>query len=145
LLLLSHYVIVFIGIIRSQKPIVGLREAYQPCALILEGAPIGSLITASCFNTFCYRHFDNHGVIYLEKCKAAGVTPNVLAIPADSHDSAGVDLQQAKLDGFVQQTPTWTKEGLVDHVVELIAMEDEVSVDYFLTFHCPHNVTMPGI
>jgi hypothetical protein len=84
---------------------------------------------------FCCRYFGSHGPIYLAKCKAAGVTPNAFAIPEGGHDMAGVGFQQAKLNSFVQQTPTWTKEGLVDHVIELIAMEDEVSINLVPLFY----------
>jgi hypothetical protein len=93
------------------------------------------------FDSFCCRYFDSHGSIYLAKCKAAGVTPNALAIPEGGHNTAGAGVQQAKLDGFVQQTPTWTKEGLVAHIVELIAVEDEVSVNIVPLFHPRINTT----
>jgi hypothetical protein len=47
-------------------------------------------------------------------------------VPEKENTSDGASLQQTKLDGFVQPIPVWTKEGLIDHVVELIAVEDKV-------------------
>jgi hypothetical protein len=36
--------------------------------------------------------------------------------------------QQGKLDGFVKAAPKWSPEGLLEHIIELIVIEDEVSL-----------------
>jgi hypothetical protein len=34
---------------------------------------------------------------------------------------------QSKLDSFVKSTSKWTKEGLLDHIIEFVVSEDQVS------------------
>ena len=34
---------------------------------------------------------------------------------------------QASLDGFVQSIAKWSKEGLLEHIVEFVVQEDQVS------------------
>jgi hypothetical protein len=70
----------------------------------------------------------SHGPVYVAKCKDMGIVPNMLAILEENDDIRDTGLQQGKLDGFMRPNPTWTKEGLIDHVIELIVVEDEVHI-----------------
>ncbi|RDB19238.1 hypothetical protein Hypma_013493 [Hypsizygus marmoreus] len=66
-----------------------------------------------------------HGSIYLEKCDALGIKPNDHACPVEDDDDDEQGPQQAKLDGFVRSTPKWTKEGLLEHIVQFVVEDDQ--------------------
>jgi len=61
--------------------------------------------------------------VYKERCEAAGIALHSRAIPP------GQDLSttQSTLDrSLVPKAPAFTKEGLLEYIMELIVTEDEV-------------------
>ena len=67
-----------------------------------------------------------HGKIYLEKCKEVGMEPVAAALPQQSQDLASLQDSQANLDGFVKSVPKWSKEGLLEHIINLVVSDDQV-------------------
>jgi hypothetical protein len=79
-------------------------------------------------SNICSSGWNTHGERYLKGCKAAGLTPKVKPSQAATVielDDDGNEVQ-ATLDMFIQPTPKWTKEGLLDHIVEYIVSNDMV-------------------
>ncbi len=79
-----------------------------------------------------YRNWSTHGETYLAKCKELNFTPVSAALP-EQQDSSG-DLNeestQQNLDGFVKSVPKWSKEGLLEHIVDFVVSDDQVSLQY---------------
>ena len=48
------------------------------------------------------------------------------ALPQQSQDSASLQDSQVNLDGFVKSVPKWSKEGLLEHIIDLIVSDDQV-------------------
>jgi hypothetical protein len=46
------------------------------------------------------------------------------ALPQQSQDSASLQDSQANLDGFVKSIPKWSKEGLLEHIIDLVVSDD---------------------
>ena len=78
-----------------------------------------------------YRNFTTHGKVYLEKCKEVGMEPVAAALPQQSQDSASVQDSQANLDSFVKSVPKWSKEGLLEHIINFVVSDNQVGF-YFL-------------
>jgi hypothetical protein len=78
-----------------------------------------------------YRNFTTHGKVYLEKCKEAGIKPVAAALGQQSQVSASLQDAQANIDGFVKSVPKWSKEGLLEHIIDLVVSDNQVSF-YFL-------------
>lgn len=69
-----------------------------------------------------------HGERYLKGCKAAGIEPkakNLQQATVIELDDDGNEVQ-GTLDNFVQPSQTWTKAGLLDHIVEYVVLSDLV-------------------
>lgn len=84
----------------------------------------------STLRTHIKRKWATHGQLYLAGCKRLGITPNHRAVPEDrdiptSHPEHPVAVQ-GSLDAFVTQQPRWTKDGLLEHIIELFVTEDLV-------------------
>ena len=66
-----------------------------------------------------------HGKIYLTKCKALEIQPNpavlLLKTEANSEDQK---LTQPSLDQFL--TMKWSKEGLLEYLVNFVVQSDQV-------------------
>jgi hypothetical protein len=73
-----------------------------------------------------YRNFTTHGKVYLEKCKEVDMEPVAAALPQKSQDSTSLQDSQANLDGFVKSVPKWSKEGLLEHIIDLVVSDDQV-------------------
>ena len=78
-----------------------------------------------------YRNFMTHGKIYLEKCKEVGIEPVMAALPQQSQELASLQDSQANLDGFVKSVPKWLKEGLLEHIIDVVVSNNQVHF-YFL-------------
>ena len=72
-----------------------------------------------------------HSKAYLEKCKEVGMEPVMVALPRQSQDSAPVQDSQANLDSFMKSVPKWSKEGLLEHIINFVMSDDQVHF-YFL-------------
>lgn len=84
----------------------------------------------------------NHFDIYKEHCEKLGIAMNLRAIPDDkasdglqfviiyydgSMDGINILFSQQVLDGVLQpKIPQFTKQGLLEYIIELIVCEDEV-------------------
>ena len=75
-----------------------------------------------------------HSKIYLEKCKEVGMEPVTAALPQQSQDSASLQDSQANLDGFVKSVPKWSKEGLLEHIIDLVASVSDDQVRFHFLF-----------
>ena len=73
-----------------------------------------------------YRNFTTHGKLYLEKCKDIGMEPVAAALPQQSQKSASLQDSQANLDSFVKPVSKWSKEGLLEHIINLVVSDDQV-------------------
>jgi hypothetical protein len=60
----------------------------------------------------------------LKKCKEAGIDPHPRALGSDNEDKNAA-LKQVSLDGFMQHIPTWTKQGLMEHIIQFVVEDDQ--------------------
>ncbi|KAI0808987.1 hypothetical protein BC629DRAFT_1437238 [Irpex lacteus] len=73
------------------------------------------------------RKWKTHGDKYTEGCKELGIKPHQRALPSNNQnptaaEKADAESGQTTLDSFVQ--PAWTKEGLLDHIIQLFVTAD---------------------
>jgi hypothetical protein len=79
----------------------------------------------STLHTHIVCHKKSHFQVYKEHCDATGITMHSHVIPPGEDDI--MTQSQSTLNGkFVCKPPTFTKEGLLEYIMELIVMEDEV-------------------
>jgi hypothetical protein len=71
------------------------------------------------------RNWSTHKAQYLEGCKKNKVEPNDRVMSANG-DRPGL-LQQGSLEGWtVTKPPQWSKQGLMEHIIELVVVDDQV-------------------
>ncbi|KAG1779414.1 hypothetical protein EV702DRAFT_1043844 [Suillus placidus] len=77
----------------------------------------------STLRTHIVRHKKTHFQVYKQRCDAASITMHPRAIPpGEEHLTA----TQTTLDGnLVAKPPMFTKEGLLEYIMELVVTEDE--------------------
>ncbi|KAF5313763.1 hypothetical protein D9619_013714 [Psilocybe cf. subviscida] len=72
------------------------------------------------------KYFDKHGEYYLKKCQELDIEPNASCIPEGGvQTSPGTDTVQLTLGGFIESVPRWSKDGLLDHIVEFVVEDDQ--------------------
>ena len=69
--------------------------------------------------------FETHGETYLKKCNELEIEPNPAALPQVDEPLEAVSSQQS-LDGFVKTVPKWSKEGLLEHIIDFVVSDDQV-------------------
>ena len=74
------------------------------------------------------RHWASHGEMYLAKCKELQIEPHPRAKPKSEDDKPSDRTRQTRLDIFVQGIASikWSKEGLLEHVLDFVLSEDQV-------------------
>lgn len=72
--------------------------------------------------TSVLRKWETHGPRYLKCCNQLNIAPVAAAKEDDAASGGG----QGTLDGFVQPSVSWSKGGLLDHVVQLVVSDDQV-------------------
>ncbi|KAG1883996.1 hypothetical protein F4604DRAFT_1677163 [Suillus subluteus] len=78
----------------------------------------------STLRTHIVHHKKSHFQVYKERSDAAGITMHFHAIPPG--EDVTMTQSQSTLDGkLVCKPPAFTKEGLLEYIMELIVMEDE--------------------
>jgi len=71
------------------------------------------------------RNWDTHGKTYKTKCKEQGIVMYPGVEPAQEPATEG--RQNAQITSFMQAKPSkWMKEGLLEHIIELVVVEDKV-------------------
>jgi len=71
------------------------------------------------------RNWDTHGKTYKTKCEEQGIVMYPGVEPAQEPATEG--RQNAQITSFMQARPSkWTKEGLLEHIIELVVVEDKV-------------------
>jgi len=79
---------------------------------------------ASCF---LISNWETHGEKYLRKCKNLKIEPNPICLPqTDDNKSQNKPNQQTNLQDYVTPIPKWTKEGLLEHILEFVVQDDQV-------------------
>ncbi|KAF8801154.1 hypothetical protein BYT27DRAFT_7262185 [Phlegmacium glaucopus] len=66
------------------------------------------------------RNWESHGEQYLKKCKASKIEPHPRALAIKIEEE-----QEEKIDGFLKPAPKWTKEGLLEHIIEFVVVDDQ--------------------
>jgi hypothetical protein len=122
----SNTLILYLGNSAKGMPIVSSRGETRLFASISQGG------TRYFFRPHFlkdYRNWSTHGEIYLTKCNELDFEPVAAALPPQSKDSERLDesASQANLDGFAKPVPKWSKEGLLEHIVDLVVSDDQVS------------------
>lgn len=110
---------------RSQKP--GSQEAFHLSGNISIGIiiyfPLHPLVVYILI--YAFRNWNTHGETYKTKCEEGGIAmyPGV-----EPNQELATDGQNnAQITSFMQAKPSkWTKEGLLEHIIELIVVEDKV-------------------
>ena len=66
--------------------------------------------------------------MYLAGCKKEGIEPNQQVISEVTEEAGGKKLQEQKTleDWTVAKVPQWSKDGLMEHIVELVVVDDQV-------------------
>lgn len=60
-------------------------------------------------------------------CEREKVEPNERVMKAVTEAAGGKAQEQGTLEGWtVAKMPQWTKEGLMEHIVELVVVDDQV-------------------
>ena len=74
------------------------------------------------------RHWKTHGELYLAGCQCEKVEPNERIMLAVTKPAEGTKPdEQRTLEGWtVAKVPAWSKEGLMEHIVELVVVDDQV-------------------
>lgn len=70
------------------------------------------------------RNWATHGETYKTKCEDNGVSmhPGVENIPVDTKGGP----RDGDISKFMRPASKWTKEGLMEHLIELVVVEDKV-------------------
>ena len=86
----------------------------------------------STLRTHIKRKWTTHGPVYLAGCKRVGIKPNHRAVPQERDDARPEkhNTGQGSLDGFVARQSRWTKDGLLEHIIELFVTEDLVRLTF---------------
>jgi hypothetical protein len=74
------------------------------------------------------RHWNNHRELYLAGCQREQVEPNKRVMVAVTEEEEGKKPKdQMTLEGWtVAKVPQWSREGLMEHIVELVVVDDQV-------------------
>ena len=74
------------------------------------------------------RHWSTHKESYLAGCKKEGVEPNQRILTLVTKAGEGTKtLGQGSLEEWAAgKAPRWLKEGLMEHIVELVVVDDQV-------------------
>ena len=91
------------------------------------------LLLRSDFVSINYSNWASHGETYLAKCQAKGITPHPCAV-AHSEKPSDEHTEQQTIEGFLKPVSKWSREGLLEHLVEYIATEDQVYDSISLEF-----------
>ena len=91
------------------------------------------LLLRSDFVSINYSNWVSHGETYLAKCQAKGITPHPRAV-AQSEKPSDEHMEQQTIEGFLKPVSKWSREGLLEHLVEYIATEDQVYDSISLDF-----------
>jgi hypothetical protein len=85
----------------------------------------------STLRTHIVRHKKSHFQVYKERCEAAGITMHSRAIPPGEDDI--MTQSQTTLDGkLICKPPAFTKEGLLEYIMELIVTEDDICLYIYI-------------
>jgi hypothetical protein len=74
------------------------------------------------------RQWDTHKTVYLAGCKHEQVEPNerIMRKVAESEHKKNPQ-EQTMMDGWtVTKAPQWSREGLMEHIIELVVVDDQV-------------------
>jgi hypothetical protein len=74
------------------------------------------------------RFWNTHKVLYLAGCKKEWVEPNEQVVSeVTAAEEWTKPQEQRTLEGWaVTKVPQWTKEGLMEHIVKLVVVDDQV-------------------
>src|ERR1700678_10919 len=85
--------------------------------------------------------------MYMKKCKELKIEPNPRALPKPEDDRPSDMTKQASLDGFVQGVASvkWSKEGLLEHILNFVVSDDQVSRFLSIFLYCFDFVCSPFV
>ncbi len=74
------------------------------------------------------RQWSTHREPYLARCEHEEVKPNKQVMRVVTEAAAGTKTQeQGTLEGWtVAKVPQWSREGLTEHIIELVVVDDQV-------------------
>jgi len=73
-----------------------------------------------------FRHWSTHKAKYLAGCQSEQVEPNKCIMSAVTKTGEGIK-EQGSLEGWtIPKAPLWLKEGLMEHIIELVVVDDQV-------------------
>ena len=76
---------------------------------------------------YIHRHWTTHGKYYLKKCAEHKIEPNKAAVPSKvAQESNELGLVQPTINDFIKSAPKWSKEGLLEHLVDFVVSGDQV-------------------
>jgi len=111
------------------------QKAYQSVCTIIHRYPSTTQAPGNLDLWNICRHWDTHGNTYKKKCEEQGINMYPSVEPEASPDEG--QLRDSTITSFLQPKPVkWTKEGLLEHIVELIVVEDKVQIQHWFIFIC---------
>jgi hypothetical protein len=75
------------------------------------------------------RLWDTHKKLYLAGCEKERIEPNKRVMSEVTEAEGGGKLKEQRTldDWTVAKVPQWSKAGLMEHIVELVVVDDQVS------------------
>ena len=82
-----------------------------------------------------FRHWSTHKAKYLAGCQSEQVEPNKRIMSAVTKTGEGIK-EQGSLEGWtILKAPLWLKEGLMEHIIELVVVDDQVRQQSSSMYH----------
>jgi hypothetical protein len=74
--------------------------------------------------------------MYIQKCRELKIVPDPCALPKQETETPEGLSKQASLDSFVDAAPIvkWSRQGLLEHIIDFVVSDDQVSVVYYHFF-----------
>lgn len=94
---------------------------------------VSCLILSSSHTNCLNKNWKTHGKTYKTKCEELGIPMHNSAQPEKEDTNSGP--KDADIKSFMKPGPqAWSREGLLEHITELVVAEDEVHISGFLSF-----------
>lgn len=83
------------------------------------------------------RNWGTHQKEYLEGCQHENVEPHKRILSSVTNEGEGIKGQRSLEGWTVTKVPLWSKEGLMEHIIELVVVDDQVRHATFIYVTSP--------
>ena len=99
------------------------------CVYLLHTYPQVAMHDLKTWNQYLitdFRRWSTHKAQYLAGCQSEQVEPNKRIMSAVTKTGEGI-MKQGSLEGWtIPKAPLWSKEGLIEHIIEMVVVDDQV-------------------